>query len=365
MSGLKLDPLKVADELTTFNRRLIDSYITLNKIHEIDTGQTPCVEIYREDKMRLNYYAPIGKPSCNTPLLICYALVNRPYMIDLQPDRSLLLRLLELGIPVYLIDWGYPDPADRYLDLDDYINSYMNECVDQVCQHAGTEQVNLLGICQGGTFSLCYTALHPEKVRNLITVVTPVDFGTDDFTLSNLARHVDADLAVDTYGNIPGELLNDSYNSLMPMRLSMQKNLGMPRQLENRESALNFLRMEKWIYDSPDQAGEAFRQFIKDFFQQNLLIKGEACIGGRSVKLTSITQPLLNIYGSQDHLVPPSSSRALKGLTDSADYQELEVKAGHIGLFVSGSAQKIVPGTLAQWLIERDNTESKKTSRRR
>ncbi len=354
MNGFDLNPAQITHELFEFNRKLLKSYSTLAQIKQVDVDSTPYEVIYSEDKLRLRYYSADGEKRCTTPLLICYALVNRPYMIDLESQRSMLQRLLEAGLDVYLIDWGYPDAADRYLDLDDYINEYLNNCVKQTIAHAGTEQTNLLGICQGGTFSLCYTALNPEKIKNLITMVTPVDFQTEDNLLYHLAKYVDTDLAVETYGNIPGSMLNDSYNSLMPMRLGIQKNLGMPNQLENRESALSFLRMEKWIYDSPDQAGEAFRQFITQFFQENKLIQGEAMIGDKQVKLENISQPVLNIYGSFDHLVPPKASMALKAQVKSDDYQELEVKAGHIGVFVSSKSQTQVAPAIVNWLIERD-----------
>jgi len=354
MKGIKLDPAKLCQELTDFNRSLINSYQTLQQIKEIDVDQTPHEIVYTQDKLSLRYYRTQSETAVKTPLLICYALVNRPYMIDLQPDRSLLLRLLEAGHDIYLIDWGYPDAADRYLDLDDYINEYLNNCVDFVLNHARCDQTNLLGICQGGTFSLCYTALNPDKIKNLITMVTPVDFHTPDNLLSHLAQQVDTDLAVETYGNIPGEMLNDSYNSLMPMRLGVQKNLGMPRQFKTVDSALSFLRMEHWIYDSPDQAGEAFRQFVGQFFQQNLLVKGEAQIGEYKVDLKRIKQPVLNIYGSHDHLVPPSASIPLGELISSTDYQPLEIKAGHIGVFVSSKAQTITAPSISEWLTKRD-----------
>lgn len=354
MNGFDLDPATVSHELLEFNRKLLKSFNTLNQLKEVDVDSTPYEVIYTEDKLKLRYYQSTAKKRCKTPLLICYALVNRPYMIDLESKRSMLQRLLELGLDIYLIDWGYPDAADRYLDLDDYINEYLNNCVDSVTAHADTEQTNLLGICQGGTFSLCYTALNPQKIKNLVTMVTPVDFQTEDNLLYHLAKYVDADLAVETYGNIPGSMLNDSYNSLMPMRLGVQKNLGMPNQLENQESALSFLRMEKWIYDSPDQAGEAFREFITQFFQQNKLIKAEAKIGNKTVNLADIQQPVLNVYGSFDHLVPPRASTALKEHVSSTDYQELEVKGGHIGVFVSGKSQTQVAPAIVDWLVERD-----------
>ena len=356
MKNLKLDPTKIEEELIAFEHKLQSSYETLKEISKIDVAQSKGVEIFSQDKLKLLFFSgnkTIAK-RCQTPLLITYALVNRWYMIDLEPEKSLLKALNDLGLDVYVIDWGYPDPADRFLDLDDYINEYINNCVDKVCQHSEAQQVNLLGICQGGTLSLCYTAIYPEKIKNLITMVTPVDFQTETNLLSLLARSVDVDLAVSTYGNIPGEMLNDSYNSLMPMRLGIQKNLGMPNQLNTTESALSFLRMEKWIYDSPDQAGEAFRQFIKWFFQENRLIKDQITIGDYPVRLSAITQPVLNIFGAHDHLVPPDASLALGDHVGSKDYQALEIKSGHIGVFVSGKSQAIVPAKINEWLLQRD-----------
>jgi len=353
MRGLQFTPTELSKELLEFNQQLVKSYQTLSGIRDVDVWQTPKQEIYRQDKLRLYHCPAQGKQRNKTPLLICYALVNRIYMIDLEPERSLLRRLVEGGQDVYLIDWGYPDRADRYLDLDDYLNDYLDNCVDQVCQHAGSEQTNLLGICQGGTFSLCYSALNPDKVKNLITMVTPVDFHTPENLLTALSRYVDSDLAVQCYGNLPGELLNHTYASLMPMRLGVQKHLGMPNQLQGKKSAESFLRMEKWLEDSPDLAGEAFRQFFQQFFEQNLLIKGEAMIGDESVDLQAIQQPVLNIYGTFDHLVPPAASIALKNYVASKDYEELELKAGHIGVFVSSKAQTIVAPKILEWLKAR------------
>ncbi len=111
-----------------------------------------------------------------TPLLIVYALVNRPSMMDLQEDRSLIRGLLAQGLDVYLIDWGYPDGADRFTTLADYIERFIPRCVEEILRLHRIEKLNLLGVCQGGVMSLCHAALHPERVRNLITMVTPVDF---------------------------------------------------------------------------------------------------------------------------------------------------------------------------------------------
>ena len=354
MINFQIRPDKLAEEMTDYSRKLGQGIENLMNAGEIDTGVTPKHAVYNEDKLTLyRYETPDGVTPQEVPLLVVYALVNRPYMTDIQEDRSTIRGLLGTGQDVYLIDWGYPDGTDLALTLDDYINGYIGRCVDFICESHGIDKVNILGICQGGTFSLCYTSLHPEKVRNLVTMVTPVDFQTPDNMLSAWVQHVDVDLLVDTLGNIPGEMLNWTFLSLKPFSLTGQKYVNMVDLLDDPAKVRNFLRMEKWIFDSPDQAGEAFRQFIKDFYQHNKLLKGALQIGARAVDLKNVTCPVLNIYAMQDHLVPPDSSRALKGQTGSPDYTELAFPGGHIGIYVSGKAQKEVTPAIGNWLNER------------
>ena len=354
MINFQIRPDKLAEEMSEYSRKLGQGIENLVNAGEIDTGVTPKHPVYQEDKLTLyRYETPEGVEPEEVPLLIVYALVNRPYMTDIQENRSTIRGLLETGQDVYLIDWGYPDGADLSLTMDDYINGYIDRCVDHICETHGVDKINVLGICQGGTFSLCYSSLHPEKVRNLVTMVTPVDFQTPDNVLSAWVRHVDIDLVVDTLGNIPGEMLNWTFLSLKPFSLTGQKYVNMVDVLDDPDKVKNFLRMEKWIFDSPDQAGETFRQFIKDFYQGNKLLKGEVHIGDQRVDLGNISCPVLNIYAMQDHLVPPDASRALNGQTGSDDYTELAFPGGHIGIYVSGKAQKEVTPAIGNWLNER------------
>ena len=353
MIPFQMRPDEILHEINQFNAKLAQGINTLAEIGDIEVGVSKKTPVYQEDKMVLYRFEPHVKKPNPVPLLIVYALVNRPYMADLQDGRSMIQGLLNAGLDVYLIDWGYPDSADRYLTLDDYINGYIDRCVEVICKEHKLKKINILGICQGGSFSLCYTALHQDKIKNLITTVTPVDFHTKDDLLSKMVRNVDVDLLVDTMGNIPGELLNMTYLSLKPFRLVGQKYMDLVNLLDDKEQAKNFMRMEKWIFDSPDQVGEAFREFTKQFYQSNGLVKGKVKIGDHKVNLENITVPVLNIYAASDHLVPPDSSKALKGCVSSKDYTELEFPGGHIGIYVSGKAQKMIPPTVGKWLDKR------------
>ncbi|HEY9704275.1 MAG TPA: class III poly(R)-hydroxyalkanoic acid synthase subunit PhaC, partial [Allocoleopsis sp.] len=304
-------------------------------------------------------FTPVVEKPLSIPVLIVYALVNRPYMVDLQKDRSLVANLLKLGLDVYLIDWGYPDRSDRWLTLDDYLNGYINNCVDFIREETNLDKINLLGICQGGTFSTCYSSLYPEKVKNLIVMVAPIDFQMKN-TLLNMRggctlgkEAFDVDLLVNALGNVPGDYLNLEFLMLKPLQLGYQKYLDFPDIMASEDKLMNFLRMEKWIFDSPDQAGEAYRQFLKDFYQENKLIKGEVMIGDRNVNLANVTMPILNLYADKDHLVPPVSSLALEKYIGSKDYTAKGFPVGHIGMYVSGKVQKDLPPVIVDWLKAR------------
>jgi polyhydroxyalkanoate synthase len=354
------DAKAIMKELGELNAKLIKGSEFLTEIDEIDVGTAPKELVYEEDKLKLYRYHREGSQTVGVPVLIVYALVNRQYMLDLQPDRSFIRNLLKLGLDIYIIDWGYPTKVDMYLTMDDYINGYLDNCVDAIRAQTKSDKVSLMGICQGGTFSAIYSALHPEKVQNLVTLVAPIDFSTNDGLLFNWSKCMNVDALVDNYRVIPGDILNEGFLMLMPFNLNIKKYIDMLDVMEDKEKLLNFLRMEKWIFDSPGQAGECLRQFVKDCYQANKLAKGELKIGDHVVDLKNITMPLLNIYASADHLVPPAASKPLNDLVGSDDKTLYEFQGGHIGVFVGSRSQKELAPTIANWLTQRDSGKPQK-----
>jgi polyhydroxyalkanoate synthase len=321
---------------------------------QTDIATTPCEVVYQEDRVRLKHYLPVAPPRVPTPLLIVYALINRETMLDLQPGRSVIQNLLKEGIDVYLIEWGYPTRKDRYLTIDDHVNGYLNDMVDFLKDKHRLSRINLMGVCMGGTFAVIYASLYPQKVKNLITTVTPSNFDTDKGLLHIWMKEVNVDRLVDAFGNIPGDLLNLGFLLLNPARLMIDKYLGFFENADNKEFVENFIRMEKWIFDSPDVPGETFRQFIKDCYQKNLLIKSRMTVGGRRVNLKKLTMPLLNIYSRFDHLVPPEACESLIDRVGSRDTENICLDTGHIGIYVSSRCQQELVPKIARWLQERD-----------
>jgi polyhydroxyalkanoate synthase len=334
-------------EAATYGERLARASRDLAALGDVDVGTAARDAVYADGKVVLWRYRSIAQPSGQPPLLIVYAMVNRPYVLDLQPDRSLIRGLLNEGVDVWLLDWGTPDRADRWTPLDDYVTRHLHRAIEHL--RAAHGAADLLGVCQGGTLSLCYAALEPGNVRRLVTMVTPVDFHTPENLLAKWARGVDVDRLVDTLGNVPGELLNATFLALMPFRLTLAKYAALADDADDPAALANFARMERWIFDSPDQPGEALRAFVAQFFQRNALAAGTLELAGRRVDLRAVTMPVLNVYATRDHLVPPSASRPLGRLCGSRDYREIAFPGGHIGIYVSARSLAL-PRQLASWL---------------
>ncbi len=319
-----------------------------------DIATTPYEVVYEQDRVKLKHYKPIKTKKVQTPLLLIYALINRETMLDLSPGRSVVENFLQQGVDLYMIDWGYPTRKDQFLGIDDHVNVYINDIVDFIRERENVPKINLMGICMGGTFSVMFSALHPEKIKNLITTVTPTSFDIDTGLLNIWMRNVPVDQITDTYGNIPGDVLNFGFLLLNPARLMIDKYVSFYVLLDDKDFVENFIRMEKWIFDSPDIPGETFREFIKDCFQKNLLIQNKMVVGGKQVDLKKLTMPLLNIYGKFDHLVPPEACDQLTGKVGSKDTEDLCLNTGHIGIYVSSKYQREFVPKIAQWLLERD-----------
>ncbi|CCK81856.1 class III poly(R)-hydroxyalkanoic acid synthase subunit PhaC [Desulfobacula toluolica] len=350
---------KMADDVEKVQNRAQKASEVLLDCLETKLAQTPYEVVYQEDRVKLKHYRATKKSNCKTPLLIVYALINRETMLDLQPGRSVVERFLDQGIDLYMIDWGYPKRKDRFLGFDDHVNGYMDNIVDFICKKNKVKKINLMGICMGGTFCVMYAALYPEKIKNLVTTVTPTNFDTQKGLLHIWMKHMDVDAVVNAYGNFSADIMNFGFLLMNPARLMIDKYVGFLEHMDQKEFVENFVRMEKWIFDSPDVPGEVFREFVKECYQKNKLIQSKLEVGGKRVDLKNITMPLLNIYGKYDHLVPPEACNQLTRHVGSKDTKDICLDTGHIGIYVSSKCQEAFAPGVGTWLKERDKTTKK------
>lgn len=356
---------KLAEEAEKVQKRAQRASDVLLEPLDTRIAVTPYEVVFQEDRVKLKHYRAVADTQVKTPLLVVYALINRETMLDLQPGRSVVETFLSHGIDLYMIDWGYPTRKDKFQGFDDHINGYMDGMVDFIRRKHNLEQINLMGICMGGTFCVIYSALHPEKVKNLITTVTPTNFDTDKGLLHIWMKGLDPDLLTDTYGNISGDVMNFGFLLLNPARLMIDKYVGFFEQMENKTFVENFVRMEKWIFDSPDLPGETFRQFVKDCYQKNLLIQNQLEVAGKRVDLKNITMPLINFYGKYDHLVPPEACELLSRKVGSKDVTDVCLDTGHIGIYVSSRCQQEFAPRISSWLKERDVKKKTRPSKKK
>lgn len=352
-------------KLVDSQRKLADTarQLALTRDRDVDLATLPKTEIQRiGDKVLYRCDAP-GAEGPRPPVLVVYALVGRYTVLDLQPDRSFLRSLLEAGLDVFVVDWGHPNRACQYDDLGDYVDGYLDSFVDSVREHSGHAAINLLGICQGGVLTLCHAALFPEKVQNLILMVTPVDFHADQIEqrlehgfMNVWARNLDEEdikLMADTLGNVPGDAGGLAFTMMTPMRSLAKYNLTLVEVGQDEAKLANFLRMEKWLSDRPAHPGAAARQWLNDLYRENRLVRGELEMAGRRIDLGAVKMPVLNIYTETDHIIPAAMTRALKHHVGSTDYTEFATKGGHIGAMVAGgSSRKALREQIAAWLTK-------------
>jgi polyhydroxyalkanoate synthase len=346
----KLAVQEALEILKENSRKVRKTRDLLHTAGNIDVG-TLSHEILEETRLyKLLHYRPLVSRTAKTPILVVYALMNKSYILDLQPDKSWLRSLLSQGFNVYLIDWKTPTSIDKYVSFDDYVNYYVDDCVNLVTKENSVERLTLHGYCLGSTMAAMYTSLHQEKVRNLVTIAPIIDTENDKTVLANFARYLDVKTITDILGNFPREYLYGCFSMLKPFKQGANKYLNLVENIDNAKFVQNFLRMEKWLYDTPSIAGETFRQWIEDIYQKNLLVKNEMWIGENLVDLSKINVPLLNIVAEEDHLVSPQCSVALNDSVSSMDKRLMHFHTGHVGLIASSYSQNNVLPKVGQWL---------------
>ncbi len=321
------------------------------------TGQTPKEIIWTKNKAKLYRYEPEKPKKRPVPILMVYALINKPYILDLMPGNSLIEHLLGEGFDVYLLDWGVPGDEDADLSFDDYVLDYIRPATKRVLWTSGAEGYTLFGYCMGGTMSAMYASLFPEKpLENLVLLTTPVDFSPEEMGLLGLWTReecFDPGLLVESFGNIPSELIDNSMQMLKPIQNYVGTYASMWERIVEDKPMETWLAMNKWVNDGTPFPGAAFKQWIGEFYQGNKLAKGELVLRGRKVDLSNVTCPVLNIAGEKDHICPLPQTRATMDLIGSEDKEFFVLDAGHVGLMTGRDARKGLWPKVSAWLAER------------
>jgi polyhydroxyalkanoate synthase subunit PhaC len=287
---------------------------------------------------------PLATSRAQPPLLVVFALVNRADILDLMPEVSLIQSLVAQGRDVWLLDWGYPTVAQAEWGLDTYVTTLLPQAI----AHIGAP-VDLLGVCQGGTFALLYSALYPAQIRRLVMMIATIDFHTEDNLLTRWAQKLDVAAMVQQHALIPHGLLAQAFNALQPIKLQWDKIEYLLKHADDARALAKFKAIEQWLSDGPAHVGRAFGEYVSAFYQHNGFMQANVTLAGQRVDLTALRCPVMGIYARFDHITPLAGARALQQVLPQLRVAELEVPTGHIGTYVSAKARWI-GGAIAQFL---------------
>jgi polyhydroxyalkanoate synthase subunit PhaC len=348
-----------AEPLSEFTERLLK----FNKVllTRAAIAQTPKETVWALNKARLYRYAPAvpREKRHPIPLLLVFAIMNRPSILDLRPGHSFVEFMLARGFDVYLLDWGAPGYEDRDLKFDDYALEYLPRAIRRLKSIAGTEEFSLLGWCIGAIITTIYSALLPDEgLRNLLLLTAPLDFSNRSgltFARWTDERYFDVDKVLGRFGNMPGEMIDYGARALKPVENYVSSFCKLWDNLDDARAVEAWHAMNTWVTDTIPMAGAAYRQLIVELYRKNKLIKNELVIGNRKVNLANIRANLLTVIAAADHITPPCQSESILEKAGSRDKEAYHIHGGHIGIMAGSSAQRTTWPHIAAWLNARSD----------
>jgi polyhydroxyalkanoate synthase len=322
-------------------------------------GQTPKELIWTLNQAKLYRYVPAlpAEKRYPVPLLLVFAIMNRPTIFDLRPGHSFVEYMVGRGYDVYLLDWGVPRPEDKNLKFDDYALEYLPRAIRKVKAVSGSKEFSLLGWCIGAILTTIYASLRPDDgIRNLLLLTAPLDFSNRDalsFARWTDEKYFDLDKVLATFGNMPGELIDYGAKALKPVEnyfttyCKLWDNIDDPRAVESWHA------MNTWVTDLIPMAGGAYRQLIVDLYRNNRLMKGELMMRGERVDLKRLRANLLDVIAEADHITPPCQSETILSHVGSTDKELYRIRGGHIGMMAGSGAHKQTWPHIDSWLDAR------------
>src|SRR5919199_3304819 len=307
---------------------------------------TPKETIWTLNKAKLYRYVPVVPEAQRhpVPLLLVFAIMNKPYILDLRPGNSFVEYMVGRGYDVYLLDWGTPGPEDKNLKFDDYTLEYLPRAIRKVKSVSGSDEFSMLGWCLGALISTLYAALRPDDgLKNLLLLTAPLDF--TDKTAGGFIRWTshqgfNADRIVDRFGNVPGEMINYGAKALKPVENFIGSYLNLWDNIENPRVVEAWHAMNTWVRDIIPMAGGAYRQLINQFYKENRLMEGTLSLRGERVDLKKLTARVLNVIAEADHITPPCQSEGVMRKIGSPDREVFRVRGGHIGIMAGSGAER-------------------------
>jgi polyhydroxyalkanoate synthase len=332
-------------------RRRLDELargIALYRHHPYRRDMPPPPSVWAEGTTRLLDYGVFAPRPDGAPLLVVPSLINRAYILDLQPDRSLLRQLAADGFRPLLVDWGRPGADERHFDLSAYIAGRLGTVLDQV-QALTSRAPILVGYCMGGQLALALAQLRPHQVGGLVLLATPWDFHAEK---PEMARAVATAIApwlpmFEHLGGLPVDVLQGLFAALDPF-LVVRKFCAFARLDPSTDRARAFVALEDWLNDGVPLAAAVARECLLGWYGENTPGRGAWQVAGQAIRPQATSVPALVVVPEQDRIVPPLSALALA--RDLPGATVLKPAFGHIGMVSSSRAPKELWPQVTAWL---------------
>jgi polyhydroxyalkanoate synthase len=292
------------------------------------------------------------------PVLLVFALINRPEVFDLRPGASLIEFLLGEGFDVFLLDWGVPGEEDADTGLDDYVCDELHWAVRETLRAGGAVELTLMGWCIGATLCAMYCGLEgggeQRTVRNLVLLTPPIDGRGSRYATWLGDEDVGVERIAEAWRVIPGRGIDLANKLLKPVSNFWTIYRRAAQAISNGTfSRESYQAMAKWVADNPPFPGRAWAQWIRLMYRDGALARGRVRMRGRRVDLGRIDQNLLVVTAAADHIAPRAGTMPIFDLVSSEDVTHFDRPGGHIGLIAGSTAVNEFWPYLAEWLAER------------
>lgn len=302
----------------------------------------------------LAYQAADRRPA----LLIVPAPIKAAYIWDLAPDCSAVRRLMSAGLQVYMARWRHPRAGDEAWGLEDYADGMIDACLEAIRAETRHGSVFLAGHSLGGTLAAIFASLHAQRVRGLVALEAPIEFGSGRLE-AVLALAPDAPVLAAAFGNLPGTLLDWASAHGDPMEFSVGPWLDWAKSMRTARLRRLHWQVRRWSLDEAPMARRLFEQVAELLYRRNSFTARRLRVGGRLADPQAIEAPILAVRDPRSRLVPPSSVEAYRSRTGSTDVQLVDycgdtgVVLQHVGVLVGGRAHAEVWPRVAAWLNRR------------
>ena len=304
--------------------------------------------IWTEGESRLLDYGSPDVGDSGVAALFVPSLVNRAYVLDLAPGRSMLRWLAGQGVRPLLLDWGWPTEVERRFTMTDYVAGRLERAMVAVGGVTGQKPV-LVGYCMGGTLAVAAAERRPELLGGLALLAAPWDFhAADREQAQTLARALPLfEPALAFNQTLPVDLLQVLFALLDPWGVA-DKYRGFARLDQDSARARLFVALEDWLNDGVPLAAPVARECLAGWYGENSPARGTWRIAGMPVDPTAVRLPTFVAAPARDRIVPPESARPLAALIPGAVLHE--PAAGHIGMAAGQAAERVLWVPLRDWL---------------